>query len=92
MEFNIKQRATLPYLEVNLIKDGRLDYNYKNTNLTNATINFYMKDIETNIYKVAKGVCIYDQNLNTIYYQFTKKFTQRSFRLAVPRRKFTGSM
>ena len=75
MEFNIKQKATLPYLEVNLIKDGRLDFNFKKTNLTGATIYFYMKDVETNIYRVAKGVCVYSSDLETIYYQFTKKNT-----------------
>jgi hypothetical protein len=75
MEFNIKQKATLPYLEVNLIKDGRTDFNYIGTNLSGATIYFYMKDVDTNIYKVAKGVCVYSTELKTIYYQFTKKNT-----------------
>ena len=32
MEFNIRKKATLPYLEVDLNKSGRLDYNLKNTN------------------------------------------------------------
>jgi len=75
MEFNIRKNATLPYLEVNLIKDGRLDFNYVGTNLTGATIYFYMKNVETNVYKVAKGVCFYSYDLKTIYYQFTKKNT-----------------
>jgi hypothetical protein len=38
MEFFIRKNATLPVLEINLFKDGRLDYNYQNTNLTGATI------------------------------------------------------
>ena len=67
MEFNIKQKATLPYLEVNLIKDGRLDFNFKKTNLTGATIYFYMKDVETNIYRVAKGVCVYSSDLGSVH-------------------------
>ena len=31
MEFNIRKGATLPYIEVDLIKDGRTDYNYTQT-------------------------------------------------------------
>jgi hypothetical protein len=31
MEFFIRKNATLPVLEINLFKDGRLDYNYQNT-------------------------------------------------------------
>jgi hypothetical protein len=34
-----------------------------------------MEDVDTNIYKVAKGVCVYSTELKTIYYQFTKKNT-----------------
>lgn len=75
MEFNIKQKATLPYLEVNLIKDGRTDFNYVKTNLSASTIYFYMKDIETGTYKVAKGLCNYSNEDNSIYYQFTKRNT-----------------
>jgi hypothetical protein len=83
MEFNIRKRATLPYLEVNLIKDGRTDFNYIGTNLSGATIYFYMKDVDTNIYKVAKGVCVYSTELKTIYYQFTKKNTSNIGRFEV---------
>jgi hypothetical protein len=75
MEFNIRKKATLPYLEVNLIKNGRLDFNYIETNLSGSTIYFYMKDVETEVYKIAKGVCVYSTENNSIYYQFTKKNT-----------------
>jgi hypothetical protein len=75
MEFNIKQKATLPYLEVNLIKDGKTDFNYVKTNLSASTIYFYMKDVETDVYKIAKGLCNYSVNNNSIYYQFTKRNT-----------------
>lgn len=73
MEFNIRKKATLPYLEVDLHKSGRLDYNQKNTNLNNARIYLYMKNVETGIYKIAKGTCVYSQKNDSIYYQFTKK-------------------
>ena len=75
MEFNIRKKATLPYLEVNLIKNGRLDFNYIETNLSGSTVYFYMKDVETEVYKIAKGVCVYSTENNSIYYQFTKKNT-----------------
>jgi hypothetical protein len=75
MEFNIRQRATLPYLEVNLIKSGRLDYNYIKTDLSNATINFYMKNVDTGFYKVAKGNVFYSTEINSLYFQFNKRNT-----------------
>ena len=75
MEFNIRKNATLPYLEVNLIKSGRLDFRFKDTDLTTTTIYLYMKNVDTEVYKIAKGVCIYDAEKNSIYYQFTKKNT-----------------
>jgi len=77
MEFNIRKNATLPYLEVSLLKDGRTDYNNFNTDLSTSIIYFYMKDVETNFYKIAKGVSIYSQENNSIYYQFTKKNTSK---------------
>ena len=73
MEFNIRKKATLPYLEVDLYKSGRLDYNFKNTNLSDATIYLYMKNVDTGVYKIAKGLCVYSTTNDSIYYQFTKK-------------------
>lgn len=75
MEFFIRKKSTLPILEVDLVKDGRLDFNYVNTNLNGYTIYFSMKNIDTQVYKVLKGVCVLDQETNSIYYQFTKKNT-----------------
>ena len=49
MEFYIRKKATLPILEINLNKDGKLDYNYNKTSLTGATITISMKDVETGI-------------------------------------------
>jgi hypothetical protein len=34
-----------------------------------------MKNVETGIYKIAKGICVYSEENNSIYYQFTKKNT-----------------
>lgn len=76
MEYFIRKNSTLPILEVNLVKDGRNDFNYINTNLSGNTIYFSMKDYETGIYKVANGICTYSETNNSIYYQFTKKNTK----------------
>ncbi len=77
MEFYIRKKATLPILEINLAKDGKLDYNYIKTNLTGATITLSMKDAETGIYRITNGTCTYDSTNNTIKYQFTKKNTSQ---------------
>jgi len=75
MEFNIKKGATLPYIEVDYIKDGRVGYDHFKTNLSDATIYFYMKNIETGNYKIARGSAFFDSEKFKIYYQFSKKNT-----------------
>ena len=75
MEFNIRKGASLPFIEVNFSKDGNKDYNYTNTNLSESVIYFYMKNVDTDVYKIAKSVSTYDNENNKIYYQFTKKNT-----------------
>ena len=75
MEFYIRKNATLPVLDINLIKDGKLDYNYNKTSLTGATITLSMKDVDTGIYKITNGACVYDTTNDTITYQFTKRNT-----------------
>jgi hypothetical protein len=75
MEFNIRKGATLPYIEVDLIKDGRTDYNYTKTNLSGGTIYFYMKDVETGFYRISNSIANFSTINNSIYYQFTKKNT-----------------
>ena len=73
MEFFIRKNSTLPILEIDLIKDGRLDFNYINSNLNGSTIYFSMKDIDTQDYRVLNGVCTLDISTNAVYYTFTKK-------------------
>jgi hypothetical protein len=80
MEFFIRKNSTLPILEIDLIKDGRLDFNYINSNLTGSTIYFSMKDVDTQVYKVLNGVCVLDTTTNSIYYKFTKKNTSNTGR------------
>ncbi len=74
MEFFIRKKATLPILEVNIIKDGKLDYNHK-LNLSAGTITFSMKDVDTGFYKVTNGTCYYSVENESVYYQFTKRNT-----------------
>jgi hypothetical protein len=80
MEFFIRKNATLPVLEINLLKDGRLDYNYKKTNLTGATITLSMVSVDTGFYKITNGVCVFSDTDKTISYQFTKKNTSKTGR------------
>lgn len=75
MEFFIRKNATLPVLSLDIFKDGRTSYNLKDGSLSGATILFFMTNVETNIYKVARGTCIYDSTEKTVYYQFTKRNT-----------------
>jgi hypothetical protein len=75
MEFFIRKNATLPVLSLDIFKDGRTSYNLKDGSLSGATILFFMTNVETNIYKVARGTCIYDSTDEMVYYQFTKRNT-----------------
>lgn len=75
MEFNIKKGATLPYLELDYIIDGQTYLNYSNSNLSDLVVQLYMKNVETDIYKIAGGSANYDEENNKIYYQFTSKNT-----------------
>ena len=77
MEFFIRKNATLPLIEVDIIKDGRLYYNYQKTQLSAATITFFMKDVDTGIYKVTNGVCSFDTTNYTAIYQLTKSNTKK---------------
>ena len=60
MEFFIRKNATLPIIEVDIIKDGKLDYNYQKTQLSASTIYFSMKDVETGFYRITNGLCTFD--------------------------------
>lgn len=53
MVFNIRQNATLPILKMEIIKDGRDDFNKLDSLIPYSTITFSMKDSVTGIYKIA---------------------------------------
>jgi len=53
--FYIKQGSTLPRLVMELIEDGRHDFNKFHECIQAADITFTMVNIDTNVTKVAKG-------------------------------------
>ena len=84
MEFFINKNATLPKLKLELIKDGRNDFNKFHDKIQNANITFTMTDIVTGVKKIAcksagieevlpKNNCICEEFYLT--YQFTPKET-----------------
>ena len=52
-EFYINKGATLPILQMELINDGRHDFNNIQQYIQNANIYFTMIDIETGVVKIA---------------------------------------
>ena len=54
-EFYINTGATLPVLRMELINDGRYDFDKFYNAIQNADITFSMKDVETGILKISKA-------------------------------------
>lgn len=86
MEFFIKKNATLPILKINVIKDGRSDYDRTMRFLNETDIFFSMVDVETGIPKITSrpaGVIKRDTVIPNedseyyIYYQFTPSDTKK---------------
>jgi hypothetical protein len=84
MEFFINKGATLNLLKLELIKDGRNDFQKFNEKIQNANIYFTMTDVITGVKRIAKketGIeqvepesdCIGDEFYLT--YQFTERDT-----------------
>ena len=86
MEFFIKKNATLPVLKINVIKDGRSDYDRTMRYLQETVIFFSMVNVDTGIPKISTrpaGLKIKPQ-LNTsaetqyyVYYQFNPTDTNQ---------------
>ena len=53
MEFFIKKNATLPVLKMQVVKDGRAEYQHFMDLLETSTIAFSMVDVATGIPKIA---------------------------------------
>ena len=87
MEFFINQHATLPFLKMQLVQDGRNDFRDFHEKIQNANIWFNMTDIETGVKKIAmsSGVCIakestYPDDIQKYYigYMFRVKDTKKA--------------
>jgi hypothetical protein len=86
MEFFIKKNATLPVLKLQVVKDGRSDYNSFMNTIELSAIFFSMVDVSNGIPKVSSRPAGFvektflDPNAEPeyyIYYQFTPKDTNR---------------
>ena len=86
MEFFIKKNATLPVLKLQVVKDGRSDYNNFMNTIELSTIFFSMVDVETGVPKISSRPAGFVEKLFEdpnaepeyyIYYQFTNKDTNR---------------
>ena len=54
-QFNINKDATLPYLEIEPVMNGRNTFRKLYEALQNADISFSMKNIDTGIWKIANA-------------------------------------
>jgi len=84
MEFHINKNSTLPILKLELIRDGRNDYQKFHEKIQNANIYFTMTDVITGVKRIAKKLaniqlvlpqsdCVGEEFY--IIYQFSKKET-----------------
>ena len=86
MEFFIKKKATLPVLKLQVVKDGRSDYNQFMNAIELSSIFFSMIDVETGLIKINSKPAgfvektLLDPNAEPeyyIYYRFTSTDTNR---------------
>ena len=84
MEFNINKGATLNILKLELINDGRNDFQRFYDKVEDSTLTFTMTDIVTGVIKIGKATAQYQQVLPAsdcvgdeyyLTYQFTQKQT-----------------
>lgn len=86
MQFFIKKNSTLPLLKMQIVKDGRSDYEHITNLIEKSSIVFSMVDTDTGIPKIISknggfvSKTFVDKNATPeyyIYYLFTKKDTNR---------------
>ena len=83
MDFYIKERATLPILKFQIVKDGRAGYQQLMQDLEVSTIFFTMIDVETGTPKIVSAPCsivplILPEGAAPeyyVYFQFTSRDT-----------------
>jgi hypothetical protein len=61
MEFFINKNSTLPKLKLELIQDGRNDFNHFHEQIQNADIYFTMSDVITGVKRIAKKIAGIEQ-------------------------------
>lgn len=86
MEFFIKKNATLPLLKLQIVKNGRLDYNNIMSLIEQSALFFSMIDIETSVPKISSRPAGFVEKTNVdpnadpeyyLYYQFQNRDTNR---------------
>ncbi len=89
MEFFINKNATLPKLKLELIKDGRNDFNKFHDKIQNANITFSMSDVVTGVKRIACASATIEEVVPDnncvceefyLVYQFTSKQTSAAGR------------
>jgi hypothetical protein len=84
MEFSINKNSTLPVLKLELIQDGRNDFQKFHEKIQNANVYFSMTDVITGVKRIAKKLtgiqqvepasdCVGDEFY--LIYQFTERDT-----------------
>lgn len=86
MDFYIKKNATLPLLKMQVVKDGRSEYQQFMDSLETATITFTMINSATGIPKIVAKPCYITPLINLdvnalpeyyVYYRFTERDTNQ---------------
>ena len=86
MEFFIKKNATLPLLKLQVVKNGRLDYNNFMSLIEQSSLFFSMIDIETGVPKISSRPAGFVEKVNVdpnaddeyyLYYQFQNRDTNK---------------
>lgn len=70
-EFYINKNSTLPLLKMELINDGRNDFNRFYEAIQNSTITFSMEDVETGVIKIANEPALVlpkENSCDDVYY------------------------
>jgi hypothetical protein len=89
MEFYINKNSTLPVLKLELIQDGRNDFQRFYDMVEDSTLTFTMTDVVTGVIKIGKAVAQFQEVLPSsdcvgteyyLTYQFTQKQTSVSGR------------
>ena len=74
MEFFIKRTATLPTISIDIIRNGKNDYE-RDIIESGSTVYFSMKNADTNEYKIINEDTVVTEN--SIHFQFKNKHTKK---------------